>query len=129
MGVRVEKIILKLELFDQHSRVKQIRLIHIHVDGIVNVENLVADIFLYRSHLVVDEQFSAGDVASKAAHAIIHRDDIGIELPDQKIERLQRRDLAARRNIYVDSERREARLGMKFRIRMLLSRCATIVSR
>ena len=67
---------------------------------------------------MIHEQLPARNIPREAAHPIIHRDDIRIEIADQIIECLQRRNRAAGRHIDIDAERRDARIRMELRIGM-----------
>lgn len=118
VNIRIEEVILQLDLLDEHARVENIRLIDIDVHGVVRRQGLRLDILLNRRHLVVHKELLARHIAREAAHAVVHRDDVRIELANEVVERLQRRDLAARRHVDVDTERRNARLGVELGIRM-----------
>ena len=53
IDVRIEKIVLQLRLLDEHTRVKETRLIEVDVYGIVLIESFLLDKLLNRRHLAV----------------------------------------------------------------------------
>ena len=118
VNIRIEEVILQLDFLDEHARVENIRLIDIDVHGVVRRQSLRLDILLNRRHLIVHEELLSRHISREAAHAVIHRDNIRIELANEVVERLQRRDLAARRHVDVDAKRRDARLGMELGVCM-----------
>ncbi|MNQ75375.1 hypothetical protein D3C85_901700 [compost metagenome] len=65
---------------------------------------------------MVDEVLLALHVTGEAAHAIVHGDDVRIELVDQVVERLQRRDHATGGYIDVHAERGDTRHRVDLRI-------------
>ena len=118
VDVGVEQVVLKVDLLEQHTGVEQVGLIHVDVVGIVAVERRGVDKVLNGRHIVVHKQLFALNIARKAAHAVVHGDDIRIERADQVIERRQRRDLTAGGNVNIHAEGGKAGIRMVFRIGM-----------
>ena len=94
----------------------EIGLVKVDVHGVVAVERRGLDELLDGCHLGVHEELAAVQVAREAAHAVVHRDDVRIELRDHVIERLERRNLTTGGDVDVDAERRDARFGVEFRV-------------
>jgi hypothetical protein len=65
---------------------------------------------------VIDEVLHAAYVAGEAAYAVVHHDDVGFKTLDEKIHRLQRRNLAAGGDVDIRPERADAGIRMCFRI-------------
>ena len=112
VDVGVEQVVLKVDLLEQHAGVEQVGLIHIDVVGIVAVERRGVDKVLNRRHIVVHEQLFPLNIARKAAHAVVHRDNVRIERADEVVEGGQRRDLAAGGHVDVHAEGRKAGIRM-----------------
>ena len=109
---------MELRLLDQHPRMEEACLIEIDVHSIVLVQRLLFDKLLDGGHLAVHKQLAALQITRKAAHAIIHRDDVRVELTDEIVQRLQRCNLSAGRDVDIHAKGRNARIGMKLRIGM-----------
>ena len=90
VDVSVEEVILERQLLDEHARVVEIGLVEVDVHGVVAVERRGLDELLDGCHLGVHEELAAVQVAREAAHAVIHRDDVRIELRDHVVKRLER---------------------------------------
>ena len=114
----IEEVVIQIEIMDQHLRVENIFLIYIDVHHVVLIAQLRCHVVLDGIDTVVDEDLLALHVTRKAAHAVVSDDDIRIEGLEEKIQRIQRRDLPAGRYIDVCTEGTDAILRMHFRIRM-----------
>ena len=66
---------------------------------------------------MVHEQLFTLDVAGKAAHAVVHRNNIRVERADEVIKGRQRRDLAAGCHVDIHAE------GRKAGVRVVLGVC------
>ena len=73
---------MELRLLDQHPRMEKACLIEIDVHSIVLIQRLLFDKLLDGGHLAVHKQLASLQIARKAAYAIIHRDDVRVELTD-----------------------------------------------
>ena len=112
VDVGVEQVVLEVDLLEQHTGVEQVGLIHVDVVGIVAVERRGVDKVLNGRHIVVHKQLFALNIARKAAHAVVHRDNVRIERADEVVEGGQRRDLAAGGHVDVHAEGRKAGIRM-----------------
>ena len=65
--------------------VKDIFLINVDVDHLIVFLGILGYIVLDGSNVMVDKMLSAGYVASKTSHPVVHDDDIGLEAMDQVI--------------------------------------------
>ena len=106
VDIFLEEIVLQVYLLYKKFCVKNIGLIDIHIYGIVLCQRAVIDIILYGSYIVVDKELFAQHISGEAAHAVVDGDDIRIKAGYQIIQRIQRRDSAAGRNIYIHTESR-----------------------
>ncbi len=116
--VGVEQVVLQVHLFEQHARVEQVGLIHVDIYRVVALQRGPGDVVLYGRDVMVDKQLLSVHVARKAAHPVIHGDDVRVKAAYQKIQRIERRDDAAGGHVDIHAEGGDARLGMVFRIRM-----------
>ena len=64
-------------------------------------------------HLAVHKELAPLQISRKAAHTVIHRNDIRVELTDEIVERLQRRDLPAGRHIDIHAKGSNTGVGME----------------
>lgn len=112
VDVGVEQVVLEVDLLEQHTGVEQVGLIHVDVIGIVAVERRGVDKVLNGRHIVVHKQLFALNIARKATHAVVHRDNVRIERADEVVEGGQRRDLAAGGHVDVHAEGRKAGIRM-----------------
>ena len=118
IDVGVEQVVLEIDLLEQHTGVEQIGLVHVNVVCVVPLERFRVDKVLNGRHMVIHEQLFALDIAGKAAHAVVHGDDIRIERADEVIERRQRRDLTAGGNVNIHAEGGKAGIRMVLRVGM-----------
>ena len=112
VDVLLEQVVLEVNLLDEQLGVKNIGLINIDVDSIILSQRGVVDIILNGSDVVVDEELLAEHITGEATHTVVNGDDIRIKAGDQIIERIQRRDGTAGRNIYVHTEGGDGIIGV-----------------
>ena len=65
---------------------------------------------------MVHKQLFALNIACKAAHAVVHRDNVRIERADEVVEGGQRRDLAAGGHVDIHAEGRETGIRVVLRV-------------
>ena len=109
---RPKKVIVEIEFFQNHFRVKDVFLIDIDIDHLVHLANVVGDKILDRVDLVVNEVLFSVDVACEATHAVVAHDDVWTERVQKIIERLQRRNLTAGRDVDIGAESADAVIGV-----------------
>ena len=91
-------------------------LVDVYVHRLVVRQRLFVDEILHRVDFVVDVMLGALDVAREAAHAVVDGDDVGLELVDQIVQRAQRRNLAAGRDVDIGAERGDAIVRVRLRV-------------
>src|SRR5690606_29001106 len=87
-----EQVVVQIEIPQQHLGVKNVFLIDVDVNQLVQIQGFVEEEILDRIDFVINVQLVAVNITGEAAHTVIHCHDIGIELVDQVVQRLQWRD-------------------------------------
>ena len=93
---------------------EDVRRIHVHVHSVVFFQGFFGDEVLYGIDAEVVKDLAPVHAARKAAHAVVHRDDVRIERADQVIEGGKGGDGAASGNVYIHAEGRKRRFGVVF---------------
>ena len=114
----VEQVIVQIKILQHHFRMKDIFLIHVDVYHIIAAARTLGNVILDGINAVIDEQLLAAQVAGKAADMVVEGYDVGIEIVDQVIQRVERRNTTARRYVDISAEGHDPLLRMAFRIRM-----------
>ena len=97
---------------------KEIGAVYIDINRVIAANGCRVDVILNGCDSVIHEQLVTVQVAGKAAHTVVHGDDVGIERTDEIIERRQRRNLPAGCNINIHTEGCKAGFRVILRISM-----------
>ena len=77
---------------------KNILLVDVDIDHIIAMPRRRRNIILNRIDAMIDKQLLAVHIPRKAANAVVESDDVRIEAVQEVIERIERRNAAARRH-------------------------------
>ena len=118
LGRGPEKVVVQLEVLENHLRVKEVLLGDIDVDLIVPLLDIFSDELLDGMDIVVNEELLPLNVPSEAAHPVVQEDDFRVEGLDQVVQGCQGRNLPAGGDVDVDSEGGNATRFVSLRIRV-----------
>ena len=97
---------------------KNILLIDVDIDHIIAMPRRRRNIILNRIDAMIDKQLLAVHIPRKAANAVVESDDVRIEAVQEVIERIERRNAAARRHVDIGPKGHDTLLRMAFGIGM-----------
>ena len=118
VGSHVEQVVVQVKILQHHFRMEDIFLIYVDVYHIITAARTLGNVVLDGINAVIDEQLLAAHVAGKAADMVVEGYDVGVEIVNQVIQRVERRNTAARRYVDIGAESHDPLLRMAFRIRM-----------
>src|SRR5690606_28222853 len=87
-----EHIVIQIEILQQHFGMENVFLVNVNVDHLVQIQGFIQEEVLDGIDLVIDVQLATFHIAGKTTYPVIHRHDIGIELVNQVVQGLQRRN-------------------------------------
>ena len=97
---------------------ENILLIDVDIDHIIAMPRRRRNIILNRIDAMIDKQLLAVHIPRKAANTVVEGDDVGIEAVEKVIERIERRNAAARRYVDIGPKGHDPFLRMAFGIGM-----------
>ncbi|MNN54208.1 hypothetical protein D3C81_1690080 [compost metagenome] len=65
-------------------------LVDVHIHHVIQRLHVLGHKVLNRIDLMIDKMLHAVDITGETAHAIVHGDNIGFQLMDEIVQRIQR---------------------------------------
>lgn len=113
-----EQVVVQVKIFQLAFCMKNILLVHVDVDHVVQAFYFIRYVILDRADVVINKQLVAANISRKASYAVINRHDVRIKRVDQIVERLQRRDFPTGRYVNIGAKCADPLIRVVLRVRM-----------